>query len=92
VENCFPIGTVNFTAGVIKSQTAQYITPRVIEAKVDTPIEKDNWVIESLYILPEVMTRVSLSNLSQLQHGTTWMAMSETSFAYHMGPANIPVQ
>ena len=68
--NCFFIGTVNFTAGVIRKR-AKFITRRVLEAEADysTPIEDDNWVIESLYLLPDVMTRVSRLNVSQFP---TW--------------------
>lgn len=70
VWNCFLLGTVNFTAGVIR-KPATYITSRVVEAEVDSSgsIEADNWVIESLYLLPDVMVKVSLSNASQIP---TW--------------------
>ncbi|KAF8241760.1 hypothetical protein K440DRAFT_641243 [Wilcoxina mikolae CBS 423.85] len=70
-ENCFLIGTVNFTAGAIRSSKATYITPRVIEMEKDSSssIDSDNWVIESLYALPNVMPKVSLLNVSQL---ATW--------------------
>ena len=69
-ENCFLIGTVYFTAGVIRKE-ATYIMPRVVEAEADSPatILKDNWVIESLYLLPDVMTKVSMVNVSQIP---TW--------------------
>ena len=69
-ENCFLIGTVNFTAGVIRKQ-AMYIAPRVVEAERDfsAPIEGDSWVIESVYLLPDVMMKVSLFNVSQIP---TW--------------------
>ena len=69
-ENCFLIGTVNFTAGVI-TKRATYIAPSVIEARLDpsTSIKGDNWVIESLYLMPDVMTGVSMFNMSQFP---TW--------------------
>ena len=49
----------------------KYITERVVEAEADSPasIEGDNWVIESLYLLPDVMTKVALANASQIP---TW--------------------
>ena len=69
-ENCFFIGTVYFTAGVIRKR-AKYITERVVEAEADSPvsIEDNNWVIESLYLLPDVMPKVALANASQIP---TW--------------------
>ena len=68
--NCFFIGTVNFTAGVIRKR-AKFITSRVLEAEAgpSTSIEGDTWVIESLYLLPDVMMRVSRLNVSQFP---TW--------------------
>ncbi|KAF8243600.1 hypothetical protein K440DRAFT_637189 [Wilcoxina mikolae CBS 423.85] len=68
-ENCFLIGTVNLTAGVIRSRTATYITQRVVEAERKTDMEPDNWVKEALYLLPDVMPKVSLMNASQM---ATW--------------------
>lgn len=65
-ENCFLIGTVNFTAGVIRNQSATYIMPRVIaaERKSDMQLEPDPWVEEALYLLPDVMPKVSIMNVS----------------------------
>jgi len=70
-ENCFLIGTVNFTAGVIRNQFATYILPRVIAAErhSNMQLEPDHWVEEALYLLPDVMPKVSIMNVSLL---ATW--------------------
>ena len=67
---CFRIGTVNFTAGVIRKR-ATFILKQVLQAEVDSPdvIEGDSWVIETLYRLPDVMSKVALVNVSQIP---TW--------------------
>ena len=69
-ENCFLIGTVNLTAGIIRKR-ATYITPRVVEAEVGSSdsIMGDSWVNETLYLMPDVMTSVSMGNVSQIP---TW--------------------
>ncbi|KAF8252044.1 hypothetical protein K440DRAFT_658311 [Wilcoxina mikolae CBS 423.85] len=70
-ENCFLIGTVNLTAGVIRNQSATYIMPRVISAErqSNTQLQPDPWVEEALYLLPDVMPKVSGMNVSLL---ATW--------------------
>lgn len=59
--NCFRIGTVSFTAGVIRSPNATYVSPRVIESEVGTILPHE-WVLPALSFLPDVMVRVSGAN------------------------------
>jgi hypothetical protein len=55
-ESRFLIGTVNITAGIIRSSEAVYIGNRVISANRTTQIiEPFPWVNDALYLLPEVM-------------------------------------
>jgi hypothetical protein len=66
-ENCFLIGKIDFTAGVIKSSRATYIGPRIVESQ--TPIQdvefQDNpWVQEALWLLPDLLTMLAVSNVS----------------------------
>ncbi|ROT43419.1 hypothetical protein SODALDRAFT_355628 [Sodiomyces alkalinus F11] len=68
-ENCFLIGRVSFTAGVTTSRRARYINGRVIEDQ--TPIEEvefapDPWVREAIWLLPDMMTMIAITNASQL--------------------------
>ena len=102
-EVCFLIGTVNFTAGVVR-QRATFIDPRVIGAEVDTSasIEGDNWVIETLYLLPDAMMKIAMLNISQtptwdnldghvedlirISYQTTWGVLSQ---AFNFSPLNL---
>ena len=102
-EVCFLIGTVNFTAGVVR-QRATFIDPGVIGAEVDTSasIEGDNWVIETLYLLPDAMTKIAMLNISQtptwdnldghvedlirISYQTTWGVLSQ---AFNLSPLNL---
>jgi len=68
---CAMVGTVKFTAGVVKNVKSTYISRRVIEVRdiPDQLILADRWVTEVLYLMPDVMTRVSLMNATSL---VTW--------------------
>ncbi|KAK0716371.1 hypothetical protein B0H67DRAFT_441906, partial [Lasiosphaeris hirsuta] len=68
-EECFLIGKLNFTAGMTRSRRARFIAPRVIEDL--TPVqevrfEASPWVPEALWLLPDVMTMISIMNTSQI--------------------------
>ncbi|KAH7303559.1 hypothetical protein B0I35DRAFT_498229 [Stachybotrys elegans] len=68
-KNCFLIGRISFTAGVTTSRRARYISGRVVEDQ--TPIEEvefapDPWVREAIWLLPDMMTMVAITNASQL--------------------------
>ncbi|KAI8711011.1 hypothetical protein NCS52_01514500 [Fusarium sp. LHS14.1] len=68
-ENCYHIGRVNFTAGVTTSRRATYLTPRVVEDQTafnDVKFEPNSWVHEAIWLLPDLMTMLSVMNASQL--------------------------
>ena len=69
---CYLFANVTLTAGVTMSAISTYITLRVIEDQ--TPIdevifEPDPWVQDSFWLLPDLMTMVSVMNSSLLP---TW--------------------
>ncbi|RSL96496.1 hypothetical protein CDV31_013451 [Fusarium ambrosium] len=68
-ENCYIIGRVNFTAGVTTSRRATYLTPRVVEDQTpinDVDFKPNSWVHEAIWLLPDLMTMLSVMNASQL--------------------------
>lgn len=60
--NCYLYGTVTFTAGIVRAPTATYLSERVVEFDGNPEILPDPWVMTALYLLPDVMTRVSGMN------------------------------
>ena len=71
-ENCYLIGSINFTAGVTNSKISIYVSSRVVEDQ--TPIDDvvfmpDLWVQEALWLLPDLMTLVAVMNSSSIP---TW--------------------
>ncbi|MCJ1325651.1 hypothetical protein MMC10_002314 [Thelotrema lepadinum] len=69
---CYVFANVTFTAGVSNSAVSKYLSPNVIEDQ--TPIDEvvfqpSTWVQESFWLLPDLMTTVSLANSTQLP---TW--------------------
>lgn len=72
LESCYIFANITLTAGVVTSAVSRYISSRVIEDQ--TPIdeavfEPNPWVQESFWLLPDLMTLVSLMNSSLLP---TW--------------------
>ncbi|KAH8595362.1 hypothetical protein B0O99DRAFT_511950 [Bisporella sp. PMI_857] len=70
-ENCFLLGKIDFSAGVTKSSRATYIgsSSRVVEDMTpiqDVVYEANPWVQEAIWMLPDLLTMLSLSNVSQL--------------------------
>ena len=69
-QNCYAVGNVTFTAGVVKSDASKYISPTVVEGQGDElNFEPDIWVQEALWLLPDLMTMVAVMNSSSLP---TW--------------------
>ena len=69
---CYIFANITLTAGVVTSAVSRYISSRVIEDQ--TPIdeavfEPNSWVQESFWLLPDLMSFVSLMNSSLLP---TW--------------------
>lgn len=69
---CYLVANVTLTAGVTTSALSSYLSSRIIEDQ--TPIEKvvfepNSWVQESLWLLPDLMTMVAVTNSTQLP---TW--------------------
>ncbi|KAF1997702.1 hypothetical protein P154DRAFT_605165 [Amniculicola lignicola CBS 123094] len=68
-NNCFLLGKIDFTAGVTKSSRATYINSRVVEDATpiqDVVFEADSWVQEAIWLLPDLLAMISISNVSQL--------------------------
>lgn len=68
-SNCFLLGKIDFTAGVTKSKSATYIGSRVVEDITplqDVVIEANPWVQEAIWLLPDLLTMLAVSNVSQL--------------------------
>ncbi|KIW13835.1 hypothetical protein PV08_06615 [Exophiala spinifera] len=70
--NCHAFANVSITAGVTKSAVSAYVSSNVIEDQ--TPIdqvtfEANLWVQEALWLLPDLMTQLTLANAS---HIPTW--------------------
>jgi len=70
-DRCAMVGTINFTAGVIHSPESTYVSHRAIEANAvaENQIVADRWVTEALYLMPDVMSKISLANTTSL---ATW--------------------
>ena len=69
---CYIFANVTFTAGVSNSPMSKYLSPNVIEDQtpIDEVVFKPNtWVQESFWLLPDLMTTVSLANSTQIP---TW--------------------
>jgi hypothetical protein len=69
---CYIFANVTFTAGVTTSPLSTYLSSRIVEDQ--TPIdevifEPNTWVQQSFWLLPDLMTVISLANSSQL---ATW--------------------
>ncbi|KAF2811545.1 uncharacterized protein BDZ99DRAFT_461581 [Mytilinidion resinicola] len=68
-ENCFLLGKIDFTAGVTTSSRATYIAPRIVEDVTpiqDVVYEANSWTQEAIWLLPDLMTMLAVSNASQL--------------------------
>lgn len=68
-ENCFLLGKIDFSAGVTKSRRATYIGSRVVEDVTpiqDVVYEANPWVQEAIWLLPDLLTMLAVSNVSQL--------------------------
>lgn len=69
-ENCYAVGNVTFTAGVIRSERSTYISPTVVERQGEQlDFEPDIWVQNALWLLPDLMTMNAVMNSSSLP---TW--------------------
>jgi hypothetical protein len=69
---CYIFANVTFTAGVTTSPLSTYLSSRVVEdqSPIDEVIfEPNTWVQQSFWLLPDLMTVISLANSSQLP---TW--------------------
>jgi len=69
---CYIFANVTFTAGVTNSPLSTYLSSRVVEDR--TPInevkfEPSIWTEQALWLLPDLMTMISLANSSQIP---TW--------------------
>ncbi|KAH7110916.1 hypothetical protein EDB81DRAFT_830811 [Dactylonectria macrodidyma] len=67
--NCYWYGLVNFTAGVTTSKQSRYLSGRVVEDQ--TPLDQvvfdaNPWVLESLWLLPDLMTMIAVMNSTLL--------------------------
>lgn len=67
---CFTYALVNLTAGVATSASSTYISSRVVEAdERNLPIRAGPWVQEAIYLLPDVMSTLTMMNTTELN---TW--------------------
>lgn len=65
---CYVFANVTITAGVTKSSVSKYLSPNVVEDQ--TPLdqvtfEPSLWVQEALWILPDLMSQLTMANASQ---------------------------
>ena len=68
----FIIGNISLTAGVTTSAVSKYISSRVVEGQTpldDVIFEPNAWVNEALWMVPDLMTMIAVTNSSQL---ATW--------------------
>ena len=68
-SNCYFFGRVNFTAGVTVSPQSTYLSSRVVEDQTpleDVVFEASPWTQESLWLLPDLMTMISVMNSTLL--------------------------
>jgi len=66
-ENCFLLGKIDLTAGVTKSSRATYIGDRIVESQTpiqDVEFEANPWVQEALWLLPDLLTMLAISNVT----------------------------
>ncbi|KAL4945739.1 hypothetical protein BDV06DRAFT_184077 [Aspergillus oleicola] len=68
-ENCYFVGNITFTAGVTRSENSKYISSQVVEDQ--TPLDEvvftaDPWVQEAIWLLPDLMTMITLMNSTSL--------------------------
>jgi hypothetical protein len=68
-ENCYFVGKITFTAGVTVSETSKYLSSQVVEDQ--TPLDEvvfsaDPWVQEAVWLLPDLMTMITLMNSTSL--------------------------
>lgn len=69
---CLSWAIVNFTAGVATSPTGTYVSSRVVEADLapaDMQIKGAPWVQEAIYLLPDIMSALTMMNTTSLN---TW--------------------
>ncbi|KAF8241870.1 hypothetical protein K440DRAFT_641096 [Wilcoxina mikolae CBS 423.85] len=68
---CAVVGTINFTAGVIYSPESTYVSRGSIETRniANNLIVADRWVAEAIYLMPDIMGKISLTNTTSL---ATW--------------------
>jgi hypothetical protein len=69
---CFTYAIVNLTAGITTSATSTYISGRIVEADVpsaDMAIRAGPWVQEAIYLMPDVMSMLTMMNTTSLN---TW--------------------
>jgi hypothetical protein len=69
---CYAFANVTITAGVTKSPVSRYLSSNVVEDQ--TPIdqvtfEPNLWVQEALWLLPDLMSQLTLANATQMP---TW--------------------
>ena len=69
-QNCYLVGNITFTAGVVKSEASKYISSTVIEGQGEPlDFQPDIWVREALWQLPDLMTMIAVMNSTSLP---TW--------------------
>lgn len=75
-QNCYRVGTVNFTAGVMKTAVTTYVSNQVVEAPAgeSLQLQADIWVQEALWFLPDLMTMIAVMNSSSMP---TWNNMDD---------------
>ncbi|KAL2060479.1 hypothetical protein VTL71DRAFT_9510 [Oculimacula yallundae] len=69
---CYIFANVTLTAGVTTSRASTYLSSRVVEDQTpldEVKFEPSPWVEQSLWLLPDMMTMISLANSSQVP---TW--------------------
>jgi len=72
---CFTYAIVNLTAGVVTSPTSTFISSRVVEAdNRDLDIRAAAWVQEAIYLLPDVMSTLTMMNTTALD---TWDTLEQ---------------
>ena len=69
---CYVFANVTFTASVSNSSVSKYLSPNVIEDQTaidEVVFQPSTWVQESFWLLPDLMTTISLANSTQIP---TW--------------------
>jgi len=72
-ESCYAIGSVNLTVGLASVAEARYISNRVVDGDCSgETLREGQWVQEALFMMPDVMTMVSLTNTTGMP---TWNSL-----------------